>query len=190
MWFLEYHGEVGLPCDFANPPPAQACYHPDMVDASLMAHHLRYSKWATKRLADFAASVPEADLTREIGNSHGGILKTFQHIYYADRVWLSRMEGRPQEFADPEPGPGLAELQQNWWPLLDRFAAWAGAQDAQRVVEYRNLKGDPFAKPVWQIVLHVVNHGTYHRGQVAAMLRQLGHVPPYTDFIYYLDGAE
>jgi uncharacterized damage-inducible protein DinB len=72
--------------------------------------------------------------------------------------------------------------------MLDRFEAWAGAQDPNRVIEYKNLKGDAFAKPVWEILLHVVNHGTYHRGQIAAMLRQLGHVPPSTDFIYFVDG--
>lgn len=159
-----------------------------MVDARVLSHHLRYTHWATKRLTDFVAGVPEQHLTREIANSHGGVLRTFQHIYYADRVWMNRMEGKPQSFADPEPGPSIAELNAVWWPILERFEAWAGEQDPNRVIEYKNLKGEPFAKPVWQIVMHVVNHGTYHRGQIAAMLRQLGHVPPYTDFIYFVDG--
>ncbi len=160
-----------------------------MVHPSALAEHFRYSEWATRRLLDFAASVPAEHLTQEIGNSHGGILKTFQHIYYADRVWLSRMEGAPTAFADPDPGPSVADLNAAWWPLLERFQKWAGEQtDPNRVIEYKNLKGEPYAKPVYQIVLHVVNHGTYHRGQIAAMLRQLGHVPPYTDFIYFVDG--
>jgi uncharacterized damage-inducible protein DinB len=159
-----------------------------MIDAQVLARHFRYTQWATKRLFEFAAGIPEEQVTRDLANSHGGILKTFQHIYYADRVWLTRMEGKPQAFADPEPGPSLADLNAAWWPLLDRFEAWAAAQDPNRVVEYKNLKGDAFAKPVWEILLHVVNHGTYHRGQIAAMLRQLGHVPPSTDFIYFVDG--
>lgn len=158
-----------------------------MVEAAALAAHLRYSAWATKRLLEFAASVPEEHVTKEIANSHGGILKTFQHIYYADRVWLSRMEGAPVAFADPEPGPALAELNERWLGILKRFEEWAAAQDPNRVIAYKNLKGDAFAKPVYQIVFHVVNHGTYHRGQIAAMLRQLGHVPPYTDLIYYED---
>lgn len=155
----------------------------------MLAAHLRYTAWATKRLLDFAATdVPPEQIAQEIANSHGGILKTFQHIYYADRVWLSRMEGAPAAFADPEPGPSLAELNERWFPILKRFESWAAVQDPARVVDYKNLKGDAFSKSVQQIVLHVVNHGTYHRGQIAAMLRQLGHVPPYTDLIYYEDG--
>jgi uncharacterized damage-inducible protein DinB len=159
-----------------------------MLDATAMAAHLRYSAWATKRLLDFAAAVPSEHVAQEIANSHGGILKTFQHIYYADRVWLSRMQGAPTAFADPEPGPSLAELNERWFPILKRFEAWAAVQDPGRIVDYKNLKGDAFSRSVQQIVLHVVNHGTYHRGQIAAMLRQLGHVPPYTDLIYYEDG--
>ncbi len=160
-----------------------------MVDAAALAAHLRYSAWASRRLLDFASGVPVEHVSREIANSHGGILKTFQHIYYADRVWLSRVEGAPTAFADPEPGPTLAELNERWFPILERFAAWAATQDdPNRVIAYRNLKGDAFAKPVHRIVLHVVNHGTYHRGQIAAMLRQLGHVPPFTDLIYYEEG--
>ena len=159
-----------------------------MVEAAALAAHLRYSAWASKRLLDFAVGVPHEYVTREIANSHGGILKTFQHIYYADRVWLSRMEGAPTAFADPDPGPTLAELHQRWFAILERFEQWAAKQDGNRVVEYKNLKGDEFAKSVSKIVLHVVNHGTYHRGQIAAMLRQLGHVPTYTDLIYYEDG--
>ncbi len=158
-----------------------------MIDAAALAAHLRYSSWATKQLIDFAAGIPAEHLIREIANSHGGILKTFQHIYYADRVWLSRMEAAPTAFADAEPGPTLAELSDRWFAILERFQQWAATQDTSRVIEYKNLKGEPFARPVYRIVLHVVNHGTYHRGQIAAMLRQLGHVPPYTDLIYYED---
>ena len=160
-----------------------------MIPALVLAQHFRYSEWATKRLVDFAKGIPEEHLTREIGNSHGGILKTFQHIYYADRDWLNRMLGTPQQFADSEPGPSLEELDQIWWGLLNRFEMWASEQeDSSQVVHYHNLKGDPYSRPIYQIVLHVVNHGTYHRGQIAAMLRQLGHVLPYTDFIYFVDG--
>ncbi|BDC51258.1 diguanylate cyclase [Bryobacterales bacterium F-183] len=155
-----------------------------------MAHQLRYSAWASRKLLTFARTIPEADLTRDMHNSHGGILKTFQHIFYADRVWYSRMVPPVQKnFEDPAPGPSLAELDGIWWELLDRFQEWAGQQqDSNRVLEYRNLKQEPFAKPVYQIVTHVVNHGTYHRGQIAAMLRQCGYAPPSTDFIYYVDG--
>jgi uncharacterized damage-inducible protein DinB len=155
-----------------------------MVEPAALAAHLRYSAWASKLLLDFARTLPEADLTKPIPNSHGGILKTFQHIYYADREWLARMEGSPPEpFEDPEPGPSLAELETAWPPLLDRLRRWAsGERDPNRISE-----DEDGAAPVYQVVLHLVNHGTYHRGQIAAMLRMDGHVPPSTDLIYFLE---
>lgn len=160
-----------------------------MVDATALAAHLSYSAWASRRLLDFAAGIPGAHLTQEIANSHGGILKTFQHVYYADRIWLARMEGAvPTDFADPEPGPTLAELNDRWFGILERLETWAAQQDSNRIVAYKNIKGEDFAKPIYLILLHVVNHATYHRGQIAAMLRQLGHVPPFTDLIYYMGG--
>jgi len=53
------------------------------------------------------------------------------------------------------------------------------------VVAYKNIKGEPFQSPVWQIVLHIVNHASYHRGQITTMLRQLGHTPVPTDLIAF-----
>ena len=57
--------------------------------------------------------------------------------------------------------------------------------DLDRVIAYQSMAGDPFSDPVWKIVMHVVNHATLHRGQVMAMLRQMGVAPPGTDLIYY-----
>ena len=157
------------------------------MTSTLPATHLRYSEWASRKLLEFVAGLPAETAAQPIGNSHGGILKTLQHIYYADRVWMSRMEGSPAQFADPDPGPSLDDLNRHWWPILSRFQEWTAEQDPQRRIAFRNLKGDAFEKPVYQIVLHVVNHGTYHRGQVSSMLRQMGHVPPATDMIYFFD---
>lgn len=157
-----------------------------MIEPAILAKHLRYGAWATFRLLDFSLTIPEPDLTRDLHNSHGGILKTFQHIYYADRVWLSRMEANPvPAFEDPTPGPSLATLKATWPDLLHRFQLWASTQDPNRVMHFHNVKGEAYSKTVFHIVSHVVNHGTYHRGQIAAMLRQTGHVPPSTDLIYY-----
>ena len=52
-------------------------------------------------------------------------------------------------------------------------------------LSYTDLKGNPWVSPIWQIVLHVVNHGTHHRGQVAGFLRSMGHAPPPLDLIAY-----
>lgn len=160
------------------------------VPAEILVTQVRYSQSASAKLLEFARTLPSEHITRQIGNSHGTLLGAFQHIYYADRVWLARLEGKPQPFEDPAPGPSLEDLEKVWLPLLDRFAAFAAACDPGATLRYTNLKGDPFERLIWQIVLHVVNHGTYHRGQIASIMRQLGHQPPATDLIYHYKKSE
>ena len=155
------------------------------ISPSLLAMQFNYSQWASHKLLTYALTLPDEDAVCHIGNSHGGILKTFQHIYYGDRVWLSRLNDAPQQFEDPAPGPTLVDLDREWWALLARFEEVAGQSDPTGVLRYKNLKGEPYERPIWQILLHVVNHGTYHRGQIASMMKQLGHQPPSTDLIYY-----
>lgn len=146
---------------------------------------VQYSAWASKKLLAFAQTVPDDVVTRAIPNSHGGILKTFQHIYYADRVWLSRLEKADVAFEDPAPGPTLADMHREWWPLLDRLATFADAHDPEEILTFRRMNGDTHSLPIDRLLRHIVNHGTYHRGQVASMLRESGHVPPSTDLLYY-----
>jgi uncharacterized damage-inducible protein DinB len=147
------------------------------ISASILAMQANYSQWASRRLLTLALTLPEEESRT--------FLKSFQHIYYADRVWLNRLKGEPQTFEDPPPGPTLADLDLNWLPLLQRFEDFAAQCDPTGILAYKNLKGHPFERPIWQVILHIVNHATYHRGQIAAALRQLGHQPPSTDLIYY-----
>jgi uncharacterized damage-inducible protein DinB len=155
------------------------------LSPEILAAQVNYSQWASRKLLKLALTIPDEEATRHIGNSHGSILKTFQHTYYADRAWLGRLEGTTAGYEDAAPGPTLADLDRDWWPLLSRFEEVVTNLDPAGVLHYKNLKGEPFARPHWQVALHIVNHGTYHRGQIAAILRQLGHQPPSTDLIYY-----
>ena len=83
----------------------------------------------------------------------------------------------------------LVEAVETIWPEIQRrWEAWALSQtdaDLAKDVSYKLMDGSAGQSPAWQIVLHVVNHGTLHRGQVMAMLRQRGIAPPATDLIYY-----
>jgi uncharacterized damage-inducible protein DinB len=156
------------------------------ADKQTLADLVRYSAWASKKLIAFAAAVPEQDSVRVIPNSHGGILKTFQHIYYADRVWLARLEyASIAQFEDPAPGPSFADLNNSWRMLLDRMVAYVEGAEPTTKVTFQRLTGDTYSIETYKIVQHVVNHGTYHRGQIAAMLKQSGHTPPSTDLLFY-----
>jgi uncharacterized damage-inducible protein DinB len=157
-----------------------------MEPKSTLLTHLDYSLWATSKLLDAASRLSPEQLTRDLHVSHTSILATLQHIYYADRTWLARLEGRQIDFADPAPGPNLEQLKEQWPPVLAGLRASVDAEpNLDRDLTARRLNGDTFTVARWKVILHVVNHATLHRGQVMAMLRQLGHVPPATDLFYF-----
>jgi uncharacterized damage-inducible protein DinB len=151
--------------------------------------HMRYSMWASKRLVDVAATLPEDELTRDFTTADKSVLGTLAHVYAVDRVWLGRLHGRPPAtFLDPATDIRLDVLRYDWPPLLAQWEALLSAQTDDSVLgacRYLNLKGEPWETPIWQIVLHVVNHGTHHRGQVSGFLRAMGHTPPPLDLIAY-----
>ena len=146
--------------------------------------HLRYSAWASRQLVEAVRAVPDADFERDAGISHSSLLGTLAHILWADWLWFTRVVG-PME----KPGQTRQELETVWPELQDKWVAWAErASDAEmnRAVEYRSILDGQMARtPAWQIVLHVVNHATLHRGQVMGMLRQMGIAPPHTDLMNF-----
>ena len=110
------------------------------------------------------------DLTRDFQTADRSVLGTLAHIYASDRVWLSRVAGTPFPGFTTDADRTLAVLQNDWPALHDRWREWAAAltgESAASILDYQDLKGNPWRQSVWQIVLHVVNHATHHRGQVS-----------------------
>src|SRR5262245_26853891 len=151
------------------------------AEASL---HLRYSAWASRKLVEAVRAVSDADLEKPVGISHNSLLGTLAHILWADWRWFTRVI-EPME----EPGQTREALEAVWHELQDKWVAWAErASEAEinRVVEYVSiLDGQQARTPAWQIVLHLVNHATLHRGQAMGMLRQMGIAPPHTDLMNF-----
>ena len=162
------------------------------ISAAVLRDHLAYTAWATQRLVNAATQLPEEELTRDFKTADGNVLRTLVHVYAADRVWLARVTGaaNPPSFTT-DADYHLSVLQKDWPALYGRWQQWAQAltdESVQTVLAYKDMKGNPYSQPVWEIVLHVVNHGTHHRGQVAGFLRTLGHTPPPLDLTtYYRD---
>ncbi|HYP08575.1 MAG TPA: DinB family protein [Bryobacteraceae bacterium] len=159
------------------------------IDSEFLVLQLDYTRWANEHSLEAARALSEEELTRDLGNSYGGVLGTLLHIFHADRVWLSRLEGRPRAtMADEGESWTLPSLAVAWADIAERYRAWASnVTDAQAILEYKNLAGKPGSLPLWQVIMHVVNHGTYHRGQITTMVRQLGKPPISTDLhIFYL----
>jgi uncharacterized damage-inducible protein DinB len=158
------------------------------VSADTLRTHLAYTTWASQRLVDAAARLSPEELTRDFQTADGSVLRTLAHVFAADRVWLARLTQAPISEFISEADYSLAVLQNDWPALLDRWRQWAAGltdESAQAIVAYKDMKGNPYSRPLWQLVLHVVNHGTHHRGQVSGFLRVLGHTPPPLDLVFY-----
>ncbi len=160
-----------------------------MVPAATLILHLRYTAWASARLVEAASNLSPAELMQDFKTSEKSVVGTLAHTFAADRVWWHRINGTiPAKFIDPEKDFLLQTLQTEWPALLAQWEQFISAKDEPALsakIEYKDLKGNPYATPLWQIVLHVVNHGTHHRGQASGMIRALGHTPPPLDLIAY-----
>ena len=151
--------------------------------------HIRYSGWASRKLLEAAAgNLTEEQRTRPLNVSHESLQQTLAHVYFADSVWYTRTVDPSLPVPSPDSRPTMESLMADWPDLQRKWEAWADSiSDAglERVAQFKLLNGTPGELPVWQIVNHLVNHATLHRGQVVAMMRQLGAKPPATDILYY-----
>jgi uncharacterized damage-inducible protein DinB len=163
-----------------------------VVSAELLRSHIGYSAWASRLLVEAAGELLTQDeLTRDFGTADKSVLGTLVHVFGADRLWLARLKGEPAKQFLTDADYRFTVLQNDWPALHRRWTEWAdGLTDeaAQAELSYTDMRGKPWREPLGQLVLHVVNHGTHHRGQVAGFLRTMGHVPPKLDLtVYYRD---
>jgi len=151
--------------------------------------HFDYTAWASARLVNAAGSLSPEELTKDFGTADHSVLGTLVHVYAADRIWYDRVHGNLRtRFIEPERDMHLHVLQNDWPALLGRWREWAAAQTEESLrgkASYKDLKGNSYENPLWQIALHLINHGTHHRGQVSGFLRAMGHVPPPLDLMAY-----
>jgi len=151
--------------------------------------HLAYTAWASRRLVDAVAHLSPEELNRDFQTADHSALGTLVHVFAADRIWLARVTGAaaPRQFIS-EADHSLAVLQNDWPALLDKWQQWAQSitdESARESVTYKDTQGNAFSRPLWQLILHVVNHGTHHRGQVSGFLRAMGQTPPQLDLTAY-----
>ena len=145
--------------------------------------------WATRRVLTAVEPLHAEQFTRDLGNSFPSVRDTLAHLYGADWIWCSRWEGEsPLALPDPQTFPDLASLRTAWdehEPRLRAVLKRFGEIGIDQPCEYvRN--GVRWSQPFSQTLQHLVNHGTYHRGQVVTLLRQLGvATPPSTDLVAF-----
>ncbi len=146
--------------------------------ATLVGYHY----WARDRLLAAVEPLTPEQFTRDLGSSFASVRDTLAHLHGAEWIWLARLAGRPPARALPHDRFSDLPAVRDAWALTEaELRALVDTLDqagVDRILEYRLLNGQPGASRVGDIVQHLVNHGTYHRGQVTTMLRQLGAAPP------------
>jgi uncharacterized damage-inducible protein DinB len=152
---------------------------------------LAFNRWANAQILGAVEMLPPADFTRDLQSSFPSVRDTLVHVLWAEWLWLERCQGRsPMTVLDPLIFPTVDAIRTPWrsveegqFALLDQ----AGGAELGRVVTYTNRKGEEWRYSLKDVLRHLVNHSTFHRGQVVTMLRQLGTVPPATDLLVFAD---
>jgi uncharacterized damage-inducible protein DinB len=156
----------------------------------LLRQLARYHYWANQLLTERIMSLSPELWEREIASSFPSLHKTILHMWDAESTWWQRLKGTdpvllPSKTFNPgfkESVIGLLQQDQLWL----EWANSSGKEVFKMLLSYSNSKGEHFEQPIFQIAVHLFNHGTYHRGQLVTMLRQLGiENIPATDFILW-----
>jgi uncharacterized damage-inducible protein DinB len=140
-----------------------------------------YHYWARDRLLDAIEPLTPEQLNRDTGSSFKSIRETVVHIYAAEWAWYSRWQGSsPTALLTSDGFPDVAAIRAAWTAHEAKMRAFLdslGESGIMRMFDFKLLSGQAGSSPFWQMLQHVVNHASYHRGQVTTMLRQIGAQP-------------
>jgi uncharacterized damage-inducible protein DinB len=150
----------------------------------LLLDMIAHMRWADAAVADTLGST---DRRRDLSSSADPVA-LFAHIAAAEHLWYARIAGeQPRHAVWPDLSVSEARaLAREHADLFEKLIGDGDELELQRVVAYRNSAGHDFRNSVRDIVTHVTMHGSYHRGQIARLIRASGGAPPYTDYIQFM----
>jgi len=152
---------------------------------------MRYTVWANHRIMRAAATISSDDFKRDLGGSHGGIRGTLVHTLWGEWVWYRRWIGEsPKTIFEESEFADIAAIEAKWNELDQERRLFLGVISDEKLLStfaYQNLKDERWEYTYLAAMQHVLNHSTYHRGQVVTLLRQLDKIPPVTDYLVFFD---
>jgi uncharacterized damage-inducible protein DinB len=148
-----------------------------------------FNSWANARVLETLRALPEADYEKEQGGGWPSLRATFVHIAGATDAWAERFSGRDAtRLATVDDLPDLEAAARLLLAAEEKHRRLLPTYTPARLAgpfTWKNLKGEEKTAPFWVVVKHVVNHQTYHRGQISTMARRLGHAPKSTDMVVW-----
>lgn len=176
-----------------------------MSDPFVEQYHAlaRYNSWMNARIYERAASLTDEERRRDLGAFFRSLHGTLNHLLLADRIWLGRFTGRPEDFTSKDAAGALIpfrslgqELYADFAQLraeraatdvqIERYCATLDAEVLGAPLRYRLTSGAANDHPLWWALTHFFNHQTHHRGQASALLTRLGADVGVTDLIAFL----
>lgn len=150
----------------------------------------RYNQWSTARILNAASQATQEQFLAPASFPHGGLRGTLVHALFAEWIWRNRWEGTSPDFRlRPEDFPTFESLRERWREEEEKLMAFVESLTDERLnsgFTYKDTKGVPHEQVLWRAMAHVVNHGTQHKTEAAALLTDLGHSPGDIDLIVYL----
>lgn len=153
-----------------------------------LEHLYDYNYWANKRYLSVAEMLTEEQLFRKQGHSWDSVHAVLVHMMSSEQMWPQRWRGEAGTFLDPKEFPTVASIRQSWAGIEKNMRTFLAAQNDEsllNVVTYTNPKGETFSLPLWQMMAHVPNHNTHHRGELAAMFALMGIAHPEEEVVQY-----
>jgi len=148
-----------------------------------------FNAWADHKIIGAAEALTAEQFTKAMGSSFSSVRDTLVHIWAVEWIWLERLQGRsPSGFPDANEFADLASMRGRWAEIEKHWLEYVSRLNESELgeeVDYKTMSSGPARNPRWQMMQHVVNHSTYHRGQVTTMLRQLGAKGVGTDLITF-----
>jgi len=152
-----------------------------------------YMYWATGRYFAVAEGLAADQLHQMHGQSWGDVHATLVHMMSSEWVWMQRWHGlSPKGHLDKAEYPTLAALKKRWGEIEAEMRAFIDQQteeSLQSALTYTNFRGETFKVPLWQMLAHIVNHETHHRGELASMYALMSVDHPEDEMIQYFLNA-
>lgn len=154
-----------------------------------MTELFRYNHWANNRLLEAVAQLPASQYTQDMKISHGSIHGTLVHIVAAQKIWLSRwLENPDSVLLQGKDIPTLVALVSLWEKVSSETADFVSSltdEKLEKILTMTTTRGKEYHHTYREMMLHLINHSSTHRGQVSGMMRQMGVPPPPIDLIAY-----
>ncbi len=149
----------------------------------------KFNEWANKRFIDAVKNLSKEKYNVEIKSSFSSIRQTISHIAGSEWIWMQRLMGNkpiaPPDWFDTRSTETLSQKLKEVETDRNKYLSGLNDEELNKTLNYNLLSGKPQQNTIREILQHVINHSTYHRGQLATLFRQIDETPPSTDLILF-----